>query len=129
VKLEEDPPDGKINYVAMSSKPPGWPEAFSNWPVGAPAVRELTAGVASSVAASLAATWLSPAPRPSRACTGTQELVELPRDSEALEVRWRRWFGPPRSVRNRTLTLIEREDDTRSWSNFLVYFSHNIMPT
>jgi hypothetical protein len=22
-------------------------------------------------------------------------------------------------VRNRTLTLIEREDDTRSWSNFL----------
>jgi hypothetical protein len=30
-------------------------------------------------------------------------------------------------VRNRTLTLIEREDDTRSWGNFLVYFSlyHN----
>jgi hypothetical protein len=27
------------------------------------------------------------------------------------------------SVRNRTLTLIEREDDTRSWGNFLVYFS------
>jgi hypothetical protein len=25
-------------------------------------------------------------------------------------------------VRNRTLTLIEREDDTRSWSNFLIYF-------
>jgi hypothetical protein len=27
-------------------------------------------------------------------------------------------------VRNRTLTLIEREDDTRSWGNFLIYFSH-----
>jgi hypothetical protein len=32
-------------------------------------------------------------------------------------------------VRNRTLTLIEREDDTRSWDNFLFYFSHNTMPT
>jgi hypothetical protein len=32
-------------------------------------------------------------------------------------------------VRNRILTLIEREDDTRSWGNFLVYFSHNAMPT
>jgi hypothetical protein len=32
-------------------------------------------------------------------------------------------------VRNRTLTLIEREDDTRSWYNFLVYFSYStIMP-
>jgi hypothetical protein len=28
-------------------------------------------------------------------------------------------------VRNRTLTLIEREDDTRSWGNFLVYFSNS----
>jgi hypothetical protein len=28
-------------------------------------------------------------------------------------------------VRNRTLTLIERKDDTRSWGNFLVYFSHS----
>jgi hypothetical protein len=28
-------------------------------------------------------------------------------------------------VRNITLTLIEREDDTRSWDNFLVYFSHS----
>jgi hypothetical protein len=28
-------------------------------------------------------------------------------------------------VRNRTLTLIEREDDTRSWRNFLVFFSHS----
>jgi hypothetical protein len=28
-------------------------------------------------------------------------------------------------VRNRTLTLIEREDDTRSWDNFLIYFSHS----
>jgi hypothetical protein len=27
------------------------------------------------------------------------------------------------------LSLIEREDDTRSWDNFLVYFSHNAMPT
>jgi hypothetical protein len=33
------------------------------------------------------------------------------------------------NVRNRTLTLIERKDDTRSWGNFLVYFSHNVMPT
>jgi hypothetical protein len=32
-------------------------------------------------------------------------------------------------VRNRTLTLIKREDDNRSWSNFLIYFSHNVMPT
>jgi hypothetical protein len=31
-------------------------------------------------------------------------------------------------VRNITLTLIEREDDTRSWDNFLVYFSHNAIP-
>jgi hypothetical protein len=29
------------------------------------------------------------------------------------------------AVRNRTLTLIEREDDTRSWGNFLVYFSYS----
>jgi hypothetical protein len=28
-------------------------------------------------------------------------------------------------VRNKTLTLIEREDDTRSWENFLVYLSHS----
>jgi hypothetical protein len=28
-------------------------------------------------------------------------------------------------VRNRTLTLIEREDDTRIWGNFLVYFSYS----
>jgi hypothetical protein len=28
-------------------------------------------------------------------------------------------------VRNRTLTLIERENDTKSWGNFLVYFSHS----
>jgi hypothetical protein len=32
-------------------------------------------------------------------------------------------------VRDRILTLIEREDDTRSLGNFLVYFSHNAMPT
>jgi hypothetical protein len=32
-------------------------------------------------------------------------------------------------VRNKTLTLIEREDDTRSWDKFLVYFSHNCMST
>jgi hypothetical protein len=30
-----------------------------------------------------------------------------------------------KNVRNRTLTLIEREDDTRSWRNFLLYFSHS----
>jgi hypothetical protein len=30
------------------------------------------------------------------------------------------------SVRNGTLILIEREDDTRSWGNFLIYFSHFI---
>jgi hypothetical protein len=34
------------------------------------------------------------------------------------------WLGV-QIVRNRTLTLIEREDDTRSWGNFLVYFSHS----
>jgi hypothetical protein len=28
-------------------------------------------------------------------------------------------------VMNRNLTLIEREDDTRSWKNFLFYFSHS----
>jgi hypothetical protein len=28
-----------------------------------------------------------------------------------------------------TLTLIDEEDDIRSWGNFLVYFSHNVMPT
>jgi hypothetical protein len=32
-------------------------------------------------------------------------------------------------VRNRTPTLIEREDDTKSWSNFLIYFSYDVMPT
>jgi hypothetical protein len=32
-------------------------------------------------------------------------------------------------IRNITLTLIEIEDDIRSWDNFLIYFSHNIMPT
>jgi hypothetical protein len=33
-------------------------------------------------------------------------------------------------VRNRTLTLIEREDDTRSWENFSGFFLtlyHNVM--
>jgi hypothetical protein len=33
--------------------------------------------------------------------------------------------GKHGAVRNRILTLIEREDDTRSWGNFLVYFSHS----
>jgi hypothetical protein len=28
-----------------------------------------------------------------------------------------------------TLILIERENDTRSYNNFLIYFSHNDMPT
>jgi phosphoenolpyruvate-protein kinase (PTS system EI component) len=32
-------------------------------------------------------------------------------------------------VRNRTLTLIEREDDTRSCDNFLIYLSHNVTPS
>jgi hypothetical protein len=32
-------------------------------------------------------------------------------------------------VSNWILTLIKRDDDTRSWGNFLVYFSHNAMPT
>jgi hypothetical protein len=32
---------------------------------------------------------------------------------------------PHLGVRNGTLTLIEREDDTRSWGIFLVYFSHS----
>jgi hypothetical protein len=30
-----------------------------------------------------------------------------------------------KNVRNRTLTLIEREDDTSSWKKFLIYFSHS----
>jgi hypothetical protein len=30
--------------------------------------------------------------------------------------------------KNRTLALIEMEDGTRSWNNYLIYFSHNIMP-
>jgi hypothetical protein len=29
------------------------------------------------------------------------------------------------SGRNRILTFIEREDDNKSWKNFLVYFSHS----
>jgi hypothetical protein len=33
------------------------------------------------------------------------------------------------NVSNWTLTLIEKDDDTRSWDNFLVYFSHNAMST
>jgi pentatricopeptide repeat protein len=32
-------------------------------------------------------------------------------------------IAPDAVVRNRTLTLIESEDDTTSWENFLVYFS------
>jgi hypothetical protein len=40
--------------------------------------------------------------------------------ADALEL-----FKCDLNVRNRTLTLIEREDDTRSWGNFLVYFSHS----
>jgi hypothetical protein len=32
-------------------------------------------------------------------------------------------------IKNRTLTLIGSDDDTRSWGNFLVYFSHNVVPT
>jgi hypothetical protein len=32
-------------------------------------------------------------------------------------------------VRNRTLTLIKREDNTKSLGNFLVYLSHNVMLT
>jgi hypothetical protein len=32
-------------------------------------------------------------------------------------------------VSNRILTIIERKDDTRSWDNFLVYFSHNFIST
>jgi hypothetical protein len=37
-----------------------------------------------------------------------------------------------RAIRNRTLTLIEREDDTRSWGNFSGLFltlHHNAMPS
>jgi hypothetical protein len=32
-------------------------------------------------------------------------------------------------VKNRTLTLIESEDDIRSCGTFLVYFLHNVIPT
>jgi hypothetical protein len=37
--------------------------------------------------------------------------------------------SPVPTVRNKILTLIEREDDTKSWGNILIYFSHNVMPT
>jgi hypothetical protein len=37
------------------------------------------------------------------------------------EVEKQQYIG----VRNRTLILIESEDDIRSWRNFLVYFSHS----
>jgi hypothetical protein len=37
------------------------------------------------------------------------------------------WYGY--TMLGTELTLIEREDDTRSWDNFLVYFSHNVIPT
>jgi hypothetical protein len=37
------------------------------------------------------------------------------------EVEKQQYIG----VRNRTLILIESEDDIRSWGNFLVYFSHS----
>jgi hypothetical protein len=37
-----------------------------------------------------------------------------------------RKVGP---VSSWTLTFIERDDDIKSWGNFLVYFSHNGMPT
>jgi hypothetical protein len=51
------------------------------------------------------------------------------RGMEGMEVACRLWavavVGDGGTVRNRTLTLIEREDDTRSWGNFLVYFSHS----
>jgi hypothetical protein len=43
--------------------------------------------------------------------------------SQKKNVRYMQKVGKP--VRNRTLTLIEREDDTRSWGNFLVYVSHS----
>jgi hypothetical protein len=45
-----------------------------------------------------------------------EERLKLSRDSMTEVVD---------AVRNRTLTLIEREDDTRSWRNFLVYLSHS----
>jgi hypothetical protein len=32
-------------------------------------------------------------------------------------------------VKNRTLTLIESEDDIRSCDTFLFYFLHNVIPT
>jgi hypothetical protein len=51
--------------------------------------------------------------------------VEVPTrplwDSPSLPFSSQQGWG----VRNRTLTLIEREDNTRSWGNFLVYFSHS----
>jgi hypothetical protein len=41
------------------------------------------------------------------------------------DTRYKHLHGGMLSVRNITLTLIEREDGTRSWRNFLVYFSHS----
>jgi hypothetical protein len=48
-------------------------------------------------------------------------------EQEMFRLQYRTALIP--DVRNRILTLIEREDDTRSWGNFLVYFSHNAIPT
>jgi hypothetical protein len=36
---------------------------------------------------------------------------------------------PVTYVRKITFTFIKRDNDIRSWSNFLVYFSHNTMST
>jgi hypothetical protein len=57
-----------------------------------------------------------------------EQLVTL-EEAMALTCAYEHRLTMVANVRNRTLTLIERADDTRSWGNFLIYFSHNVMPT
>jgi hypothetical protein len=58
----------------------------------------------------------------SRQLSSTEHVYLSPRASTDLSATL---SSHDLGVRNRTLTLIEREDDTRSWGNFLVYFSHS----
>jgi hypothetical protein len=58
----------------------------------------------------------------SRQLSSTEHVYPSPRASTDLSATL---SSHDLGVRNRTLTLIEREDDTRSWGNFLVYFSHS----
>jgi hypothetical protein len=50
----------------------------------------------------------------------------LPPSFSQQSTLYRRGSIDVECVKNRTLTLIEREDDIRSWCNFLIYFLHSI---